>query len=151
MVDQVKDDTFRWAVRVRFGDTDPYGVVYFVSYFRYMKEALDEFLRSRALPPERTYRDPEGGRGLPVAASSARFIAPARYGEVLDIEVSVAACTEKSVTFAFRIGRADDGAPVATGEITCVAIDGDWHPIALPAEWRQRLLDCGAGPPHNRP
>src|SRR5574341_894300 len=71
---QTSGAAFRWSVPVRFGDTDPYGVVYFVSYFRYMKEALDEFLRTRGLPPERTYRDTEEGRGLPIAASSARFV-----------------------------------------------------------------------------
>ncbi len=82
MADQAGNETFRWPGRVRFGDTDPFGVAYFVSYFRYMKDALDEFLRARGLPPERTYRDAEGGRGLPIAASNARFIAPARYGDV---------------------------------------------------------------------
>jgi acyl-CoA thioesterase FadM len=30
---------------VRFGDTDPYGVVYFVSYFRYCHHGIEEFMR----------------------------------------------------------------------------------------------------------
>jgi acyl-CoA thioester hydrolase len=145
MAEQDGSATFRWSVPIRFGDTDPYGVVYFVSYFRFMKEALDEFLRVRGLPPERTYRDAEGGRGLPVAASSARFLAPARYGDVLEIEVTVGACTERSITFSFRVGRAPGDESVASGEITCVAIDGEWRPIALPQEWRERL--SGAGDP----
>ncbi len=140
MPGQMGGAAFRWSVPVRFGDTDPYGVVYFVSYFRVMKEALDEFLRARGLPPERTYRDVEAERGLPVAASSARFLAPARYGDVLDVGVTVQACSEKSVTFGFRIGRRPEGEPVATGEITCVAIDASWHSIALPQEWRDRLV-----------
>ncbi|HSD50562.1 MAG TPA: acyl-CoA thioesterase, partial [Candidatus Methylomirabilis sp.] len=96
---------FRWSAPIRFGDTDPYGVVYFVSYFRFMKEALDEFLRALGLPPEETYRNAEAGRGLPVTASSARFLAPARYGDVLDVEVTVQASSERSVTFGFRINR----------------------------------------------
>ncbi len=141
---------FRWWVRVRFGDTDPYGVVYFVSYFRYMKEALDEFLRTRGLPPERTYRDAEEGCGLPIAASSARFIAPARYGDVLGIAVAVDVMAEKSVTFAFSIGRELRGEPVAAGEITCVAIDKEWRPAAIPQPWRDRLLDP-CDPPMDRP
>ncbi len=37
-------------VRVRFGDTDPYGIVYFVSYFRYCHLAIEEFLRACGLP-----------------------------------------------------------------------------------------------------
>ncbi len=141
-----EDAPFRWPVRVRFGDTDPYGVVYFVSFFRYMKEALDEFLRASGLPPEQIYRDAEAGRGLPVAASSARFMAPARYGDVLRVRVSVGALTERSVTFHFRIEREPEGEPVAAGEITCVAIDGEWRPMVLPQAWRERLL--GSGHPH---
>ncbi len=144
------DALFRWSVRVRFGDTDPYGVVHFVSFFRYMKEALDEFLRATGLPPERTYRDGEAGRGLPVAASSARFMAPARYGDVLRVAVTVGALTERSVTFRFRIGREPEGEPVATGEISCVSIDQGWRPVAFPEEWRERLLGFGQ-PPENRP
>lgn len=132
--------SFQWTVRVRFGDTDPFGVVYFVSYFRYMKEALDEFLRARGLIPERTYRDGEAGRGFPVVGSSARFTAPARYGDLLRIEVSVQGWSEKSATFAFRVAREPEGEPVATGEITCAAIDREWRAVALPPEWRDRLV-----------
>jgi len=137
---------FRWSMPVRFGDTDPYGVVFFVSYFRFMKEALDEFLRACGLPPERTYRDAEAGRGLPVTASSARFLAPARYGDILDIEVTAATFSEKAVTFRFRIGRIPEGEEVATGEITCVAIDAGWRPIAIPQEWRERMLGVNRAP-----
>lgn len=136
---------FRWSAPIRFGDTDPYGVVYFVSHFRYMKEALDEFLRARGLPPERTYRDVDAGRGLPVTASSARFLAPARYGDVLEVGVTVQACSEKSVTFGFQIGRGSEGEPVATGEITCVAIDAGWRSIPLPQEWRERMVGGSRG------
>src|SRR5574341_727368 len=134
---------FRWSAPIRFGDTDPYGVVYFVSYFRFMKEALDEFLRACGLPPEDTYRDSEAGRGLPVAASSARFLTPARYGDTLEIQVTVGTCSERSVRFDFQIGRRPGGEPVATGEITCVAIDAGWRSIALPPAWRDRLLGGG--------
>ena len=140
---------FHWSAPIRFGDTDPYGVVYFVSYFRFMKEAPDEFLRARGLVPEDTYRDSEAGRGLPVAASNARFLTPARYGDTLDIEVTVGTCSEKSVRFDFQIGRRPGGEPVASGEITCVAIDAGWRSIALPQEWRERLVGgCrGSGDP----
>ena len=47
----------RTAVRVRFGDTDPYGIVYFVSYFRYCHRAIEEFLRACDLAPEETFKN----------------------------------------------------------------------------------------------
>jgi acyl-CoA thioesterase FadM len=85
-----------------------------------------------------------------VTASSARFLAPARYGDSLDIQVTVGTCSERSVRFDFQIGRRPGGEPVATGEITCVAIDAGWRSIALPQEWRERLVGSPS-PPRNRP
>lgn len=121
----------RHRVRVRFGDTDPFGVVYFASYFRYVKEALDEFLRGRGLDPAATYRKPAAGGGLPIAGSSARFLAPARYDDLLEVETSVRAVRRRSATFAFRVRCGET--VVAEAEIVCVAVDPSWRPIAIPA------------------
>jgi acyl-CoA thioester hydrolase len=142
---------FRWSVRIRFGDTDPFGVVYFASYFRYMKEALDEFLRARGLPPERTYRDAEAGRAFPVVASRARFLAPARYGDVLAIRVRVDTHTDKAITFGFRMATEPDGKSVAQGQITCVAINRQWRAIAIPTPWRESLLGGRGSPGGHQP
>jgi len=49
--------THRTQVRVRFGDTYPYGIVYFVSYFRYCHRGIEEFLRNLGLAPENTFRN----------------------------------------------------------------------------------------------
>ena len=56
-------------VRVRFGDTDPYGIVYFVSYFRYCHRAIEEFLRACGLPPDETFKNVPEGFGLPIMES----------------------------------------------------------------------------------
>jgi len=39
-------------VQVLFGDTDPYGVVYFVAYFRYFHQGIEEFLRHIGISPK---------------------------------------------------------------------------------------------------
>jgi len=49
------------TVTVRFGDTDPYGVIYFASYFRYCHHGIEEFFRHHGLPP---HESSEPGRGL---------------------------------------------------------------------------------------
>jgi len=127
------------TVRVRFGDTDPYGVVYFAAYFRYFKEALDEFLRSLGLAPDRVYRDAERGLGLPIVESWARFEAPARYDDLLLVSTRVEERREKAGGFAFEAHRHSDGALIASGRIVCVAIDEAWRPVAIPEDLAEKL------------
>lgn len=132
-------NSHRTRVRVRFGDTDPYGVVYFAAYFGYFKTALDEYLRARELAPDQVYRDPVRGFGLPIVGSGARFVAPARYDDELEVTATISHLAEKAVVFAFQIHRPADGALIATGHITCVAIDRQWNPVPIPQDLVQQL------------
>ena len=95
-------------VRVRFGDTDPYGIVYFVSYFRYCHRGIEEFLRNLGLPPETMFRNREEKFGLPIVAADCRFLVPARYGELLEVETSVKEIKEKVIVFQFSFYRPPD-------------------------------------------
>jgi len=52
-------------IRVRFGETDPYGVAYFAAIFDYFKRGMDEFLRSRGLSPDLAYRNRNRNSGFP--------------------------------------------------------------------------------------
>ena len=79
----------RTTVRVRFGDTDPYGIVYFVNYFRYCHRAIEEFLRVCGLKPEETFKNVQEGFGLPIVEAWGRFRRPAKYGELLRIETRI--------------------------------------------------------------
>lgn len=125
-------ETHRTPVRVRFGDTDPYGVVYFVSYFRYCHRAIEEFLRHLGLPPETVFRNLEERFGLPVVAADCRFVAPARYGDLLEMETSVREVKDKAVIFQFRFYRPPEPDLLAEGTATCVAIDHTWKARPLP-------------------
>ena len=92
----------RCQVRVRFGDTDPYGIVYFVSYFRYCHQAIEEFLRSLGLPPEETFRNVAEGFGLPIVEAHGKFLRPTRYGDLLEIETRIQELRSKAIIFHFR-------------------------------------------------
>ena len=119
-------------VYVRFGDTDPYGVVYFVSYFRYCHRGIEEFLRHLGLPPETIFRNREEKFGLPIVAADCRFLKPARYGEMLEMETSIKELKEKAIIFQFSFYRPPDTDILAEGTATCVAIDHTWKARALP-------------------
>ncbi len=129
------------TVTVRFGDTDPYGVVYFASYFRYCHHGIEEFLRSRGLPPHEVFRNREEGFGLPIASASCDFLKPVRYGEQLRLAVSLAQIKDKALTFAFRFYRRESDELVARGEATMVAIGSDWRARSIP----KRIVEAVTG------
>jgi acyl-CoA thioester hydrolase len=131
--------THKTQVWVRFGDTDPYGVVYFVSYFRYFHQGIEEFLRSLGLPPETIFRNKEEKFGLPIVAADCRFLAPARYGEMLEMHTSIREMKEKAIVFQFQFFRPPETNLIAEGSATCVAIDHTWKARVLPGPLVEKL------------
>lgn len=116
--------------RVRFGDTDPFGVLYFAALLAYFKESVDEFIRGRGEKPEEIYRNRGEGFGFPVVRVEADYLKPVPYDEVIVIECSLGAVGNRSVTFA--IAAYSGGEIVSRGKVTFAAISDDWKSISLP-------------------
>jgi len=127
-------------VQVRFGDTDPYGIVYFVSYFRYCHRAIEEFLRAVGLPPEETFKNVREGFGLPIVEAWGHFRRPSKYGDVLRIETRVQDVRTKAVVFRFEFYPETGRELLAEGTATLVAIGSDWRARELPARVKAALF-----------
>jgi acyl-CoA thioester hydrolase len=126
-------------VRVRFGDTDPYGIVYFASYFRYCHRAIEEFLRAWGLPPEETFKNVEEGFGLPIVEAWGRFRRPSVYGDVLRIVTRIEELRARAILFRFEFYPETGWELLAEGTATLVAIGPDWKAKELPERLREAL------------
>jgi acyl-CoA thioester hydrolase len=126
-------------VWVRFGDTDPYGIVYFVSYFRYCHRAIEEFLRACGLKPNETFKNVGEGFGLPIVEAWGRFRRPSRYGDRLRIETRIQEVRPKSVVFRFEFYPETGRELMAEGTATLVAIGADWKARELPERIKEAL------------
>lgn len=131
--------THRTFVRVRFGDTDPYGIVYFVSYFRYCHRAIEEFLRACGLKPEETFKNVQEGFGLPIVEAWCRFRRPSRYGERLRIETRIQEMRDKAIIFRFEFYPEEGTELMAEGTANLLAIDRTWRARRLPEQIRESL------------
>ena len=132
--------SFRTTRRVEFADTDMAGLIHFANYFRYMEAAEVDFLRSRGLSVS---QDWEGHHlGFPRVAASCDFLRPARFEDVLEVEVTVRNVGRKSVTYGFEFFKGAE--VVARGEITAVCCRvGPGRPveaIEIPPALREKLL-----------
>ena len=128
-------------VRVRFGDTDPYGIVYFVSYFRYCHRAIEEFLRACGLPPDETFKNVPEGFGLPIVEAWGRFRRPSRYGNLLRMETRIQEFRAKSLLFRFEFYPETGRDLLAEGTATLVAIGPDWRAQELPGRIMEALKE----------
>jgi acyl-CoA thioester hydrolase len=136
---------FRTTRRVEFADTDMAGIIHFTAFFRYMEEAEHAFLRSLGLSVVMQWE----GQSLafPRVAASCDFVRPARFEDLLDVEVTLARIGGKSLTYeiAFRL----HGKTAATGKLSavcCRMLSGGIESITLPEGLRARLLGGGATP-----
>jgi YbgC/YbaW family acyl-CoA thioester hydrolase len=131
--------SFRTTRRVDFGDTDMAGIVHFANFFRYMEAAEVAYLRARGLSVKLAWGDLE--IGFPRVSASCDYIKPARFEDLLDIDVTVERIGAKSVTYAFEFSRA--GEVLARGRVTSVccrvAPGRPLEAIEIPAGFRQLL------------
>ncbi|MFO0581044.1 MAG: thioesterase family protein [Anaeromyxobacter sp.] len=125
------------TIRVIYGDSDQMGVVYYANYLRYFEAGRNEFIRAKGL----RYRDFEERYGLvlPVAEASVKYLVPARYDDLLTVEVSLAEARRASARFTYRVVR-DDGTLLATGHTVHACVDRDGKVKRLPAELVEALL-----------
>jgi 4-hydroxybenzoyl-CoA thioesterase/acyl-CoA thioester hydrolase len=130
---------FRTTRRVEFSDTDAAGIVHFARFFVYMESAEHEMLRSVGLSVMQS--SGEHQISWPRVSVSCDFRQPAKFDDVVTIEVSIERIGEKSVTYLFRLLKDDQ--LLATGKTTavCCRIVHGMPPesIAIPPDVRTRL------------
>ena len=132
-------NAYRIRKRVEFGDTDMAGIVHFSNFFRYMESAETEFLRARGLSVSGVFNGLK--IGFPRVAVACDFMRPARFEDVLDIDVTIEEIGRKSVRYRFDFSR--DGKELAVGRITAVCCrttaDNGMESMEIPDDMRRRL------------
>jgi acyl-CoA thioester hydrolase len=112
------EQLFRHRLRVRYVECDPQAVVFNVHYFTYFDVAMTEFHREVIGAYSEMV---EGGADMVVAEARARYLAPARFDEELDVYVDVAHLGNTSMTVHLLVER--DDRLLVEGELRYVFID----------------------------
>lgn len=124
--------------RVIYGDTDQMGVVYYANYFRYFELSRSEFFRSLG----GSYVELEKqGFGLPVVEANARYRSPAKYDDVILIEVKLAELKRASMRFEYVVRRETNRDELVSGHTVHACIGPGGKPTGLPPEV-MRLLSA---------
>jgi len=129
---------FRMQRAIEFADTDLGGIVHFARFFVFMETAEHRCLGSLGVD---LAGDLARGVGWPRVAASCEYHRPARFGDVLDVDVRVARRGRTSLTWEIRFSRS--GEPIATGRVTAVRCElapgRPVRPIPIPDPLAARL------------
>lgn len=132
---------------VRFADVDHAGIVYYPVFFDYFHITFEEFFRQRMGARSYVRLLDEQRVGFPAVSSQCDYQAPLRFGDTIDVEMSVARLGSKSATFRYRVFRcADEDNAMRTlcaeGTTTCAVVDlRAFRAILIPDDLREMFRD----------
>lgn len=118
-------------IRVRYGETDRMGFCYYGNYAQFLEVARVELLRSKGV----SYKELEdAGILLPVRNFSIKYIAPAKYDDVLFIETEIIKINGSRIEFIYEI-RNQKKLLIATANTELVFVNSDtMKPTQVPTE-----------------
>ncbi len=125
--------------RVRFGETDAAGIVYYPTYFQWFDTGTHGLLREGDAPG----RDERGApkHPMPIVECGATFLAPLQFDEEIEIVSTAAKIGESSLRVEHEV-RTLSGATVARGfeqRVYVAFTDGKLGKAPIPADLRARL------------
>lgn len=125
-------------LRVRYAETDQMSVVYHTHYLVWCEVGRTDLLRELG----ESYAEVERrGVVLAVAEAQARYHAPARYDDLIEVRTRVDGVKSRTVTFGYEIHRIEPGPParLVTASTTLIALGPDGAPRLLPTDLKERL------------
>ena len=133
--------SFSTRIKVRFGDCDPAGLVYYPVIFHYCHVAMEEFFAERCgISYSRLMADER--IGFPAVNVQAEFFTPLVYGDEAEVEVHVSRVGESSARFEYNVRRASDSVLCARAVNVLVAMNLDERrAIPIPDKYRHAFAD----------
>jgi acyl-CoA thioester hydrolase len=112
---------FKTAHRISWADTDAAQVVHFSNYFRFFERAEEEMYQQLGF----TFNDiiKKYNYWLPRIEAFCKFKAPSKFGDTIEISITVEEITEKAIKYNFNMINKAFGQLVAEGYVVVVVAD----------------------------
>ena len=133
----MQSSSFKTSIRVTWADTDAAQVVHFSKFFVFFERTEEEFYRSLGF----SLADLRArGLWLPRVEAFCQYRKPARFDDVLEVELTVAELKEKSVKLGFNVIRKEAPELLATGYLVVVTADRNTGKATqMPKEFAEKL------------
>ena len=135
---------FRSTLKIRFGDIDRAGIVYYPRFMHYFHVALEEFFAGELGIEYHTVVDTHR-IGLPTVHLESDFSRPFSYGDNIEVEVRILKLGRTSITFGYRVFKEGEDDPRIVGHNVTVCLDMDnFQKMEFPT-WLRQLFEKQLG------
>jgi len=134
---------FTTTILVRFGDLDGAGIAYYPNLVNFLHEAFEDFFTGHVgRPYPEVYAE---GLGFPTVKIDMEFLSPVRYGDHVDIDVTVERLGRSSVRIRYLASVADR--PVFRARNVAVVVDMKTFRSTPIPRWLRERLEAAMEPP----
>ncbi|MCU0724946.1 MAG: acyl-CoA thioesterase [Planctomycetes bacterium] len=131
---------YETVVKVRFGDIDHAGIVFYPRISEYFHVTFEEFFADRVRLPYHELFDIRR-LGLPTVRTEIDYRESLRFGDVARVEFGVLGLGRCSVTTRYRIRKKPAGPVCVDARVTVVCVDMEtFRPVPVPDDLREVFL-----------
>jgi acyl-CoA thioester hydrolase len=131
---------FRHPLRVRFHECDPQGIVFNAHFLAYADIAMTELYRDAFGSWQAAVE--QSGVDMVVAEANARFLAPLRFDDEVELVATVTRLGTTGTTTEIAVER--EGSAVAVVTLRHVIVDAETRAkTPIPDSWRTALAPYG--------
>ena len=124
--------------RVRYSDTDHFGVVYYARYLDWFEAGRTEILRDKGI----TYAELEKkGLFAPVVEIKVNYKKPARYDDIAILETSVESIGNSSIKFNYKVFDKKTKELLVEAYTVNVFITKEMKPVRIPDDIRDAFKE----------
>lgn len=121
---------FFWETRVYYEDTDAGGIVYHANYLNFMERARTEWLRALGIEQTELLQQ---SIGLVVTSLEIKYLAAAKFNEMLRICSQLVELKRASVEFEQKIYNNDNNKLLVSAQVRVACVDlNKMRPRAIP-------------------
>ena len=132
---------FRRTYKIRFGDSDPAGVMYFPRFLDVFHEVFEDWFDDDLRMPYRWVLE-DTRIGFPAVHTECTYRKPFRFGQTMEVELAVARVGKGSFTCRYRGRLAGDPEVRVEANIVTAIVDLDsFEGVPMPAPLRKALVD----------
>lgn len=124
--------------RVRYGETDQMGFVYYGNYAQYYEIGRVEMFRSLGITYK--YMEEDLGIMMPVISMQVRYLRPAKYDQLITIRTTLRALPDTKITFYMELFNEEEKL-LNSGQVVLKFLDPKiGKTVPVPVELLNKLL-----------